>query len=57
MAIVKGAGMVMKAIIEEADVETAARMQELSLAEGALPKHLHTAMFTSSTDNRMLTVR
>ena len=33
MAIVKGAGLVMKAIIEEGDPETAARMQELSLAE------------------------
>ena len=33
MAIVKGAGLVMKAIVEEADSETAARMQELALAE------------------------
>lgn len=33
MAIVKGAGLVMKAIIEEGDSETAARMQELALAE------------------------
>merc|ERR1719322_278684 len=41
LAIVKGAGLVMKAIIEEGDSETAARMQELALAEGALPRHLH----------------
>ena len=33
LAIVKGAGLVMKAIIEEADSETAAKMQELALAE------------------------
>lgn len=33
MAIVKGAGMVMKAIIEEGDSETAAHMQDLALAE------------------------
>lgn len=32
-------------------------MQDLALSEGALPKHLHTAMFTASTDNRMLTIR
>ena len=57
MAIVKGAGLVMKAIIEEGDSEIAAKMQELALAEGALPKHLHTAMFTQSMDNRMLTNR
>ncbi|KAI0215551.1 DnaJ-like subfamily C member 13 [Lamellibrachia satsuma] len=57
MAIVKGAGMVMKAIIEEGDAEVAANMQELALSEGSLPRHLHTAMFTQSTDSRMLTVR
>ncbi|ESP01913.1 hypothetical protein LOTGIDRAFT_180237 [Lottia gigantea] len=57
MAIVKGAGMVMKAIIEEGDAEIAAKMQDLALAEGALPKHLHTAMFTQSNDSRMLTNR
>jgi len=32
-------------------------MQELALAEGALPRHIHTALFTSSLDNRMLTHR
>ncbi|CAH1789259.1 unnamed protein product [Owenia fusiformis] len=57
MAIVKGAGMVMKAIIEEGDPEIAAKMQELALAEGALPRHLHTAMYTQSTDGRQLTLR
>ncbi|XP_052814797.1 dnaJ homolog subfamily C member 13-like isoform X2 [Mya arenaria] len=56
-AIVKGAGLVMKAIIEEGDAEIAAKMQDLALAEGALPKHLHSAMFTQSADNRMLTNR
>ncbi|BFZ15550.1 hypothetical protein BsWGS_18589 [Bradybaena similaris] len=57
MAVVKGAGLVMKAIIEEGDAEIAAKMQDLSLSEGALPKHLHTSMFTQSTDSRMLTNR
>ncbi|XP_059584765.1 dnaJ homolog subfamily C member 13 isoform X1 [Alligator mississippiensis] len=57
MAIVKGAGLVMKAIIEEGDKEIATKMQDLALSEGALPRHLHTAMFTVSTDQRMLTNR
>ncbi|XP_033022077.1 dnaJ homolog subfamily C member 13 isoform X3 [Lacerta agilis] len=57
MAIVKGAGLVMKAIIEEGDKEIATKMQDLALSEGALPRHLHTAMFTISTDQRMLTNR
>lgn len=57
MAIVKGAGLVMKAIIEEGDKEIAAKMQELALSEGALPHHLHTALFTMSLDQRMLANR
>uniref|UniRef100_A0A3B5MEI1 J domain-containing protein n=1 Tax=Xiphophorus couchianus TaxID=32473 RepID=A0A3B5MEI1_9TELE len=57
MAIVKGAGLVMKAIIEEGDKEIATKMQELALSEGALPRHLHTSLFTVSTDQRMLTNR
>ena len=42
---------------QEGDQETATKMQELALAEGALPRHLHTALFTSSADNRLLTHR
>lgn len=58
IAIVKGAGMVMKAVIEEGNEEIASRMQDLALAEGALPRHLHTALFTINTnDNRLLTNR
>ncbi|KAJ8336734.1 hypothetical protein SKAU_G00379540 [Synaphobranchus kaupii] len=57
LAIVKGAGLVMKAIIEEGDEEMASKMQELALSEGALPRHLHTSMFTVSSDHRMLTNR
>ncbi|RNA25242.1 dnaJ -like protein, partial [Brachionus plicatilis] len=57
MAIVKGAGMIMKALIEEGKPELAARMQELSLSEGAMPRHLHTAMFSHSLDARVLTMR
>uniref|UniRef100_A0A3P9HA59 DnaJ heat shock protein family (Hsp40) member C13 n=1 Tax=Oryzias latipes TaxID=8090 RepID=A0A3P9HA59_ORYLA len=57
MAIVKGADLVMKAIIEEGDKEIATKMQELALSEGALPRHLHTSLFTISSDQRMLTNR
>ena len=57
LAIVKGAGMIMKALIEEASPEIATRMQQLALSEGALPRHLHTALFTQSIDSRMLTMR
>ena len=57
MAIVKGAGLVMKAIIEEADRGLAMRMQEWALSEGAFPRHLHSALFAQSLDSRVLTNR
>lgn len=43
--------------LQEGDTEIAAKMQNLALAEGALPRHLHTAMYTQSSDNRLLTNR
>ena len=54
LAIVKGAGFVMKAIIEEGDAVMARKMQELALAEGSLPRHLHISLFTPSNDSRYL---
>lgn len=47
----------MRAVIEEGDAEVAARMQDLALAEGALPRHLLTALFIQGTDGRVLTHR
>lgn len=41
-------------LLQEGDEETAAKMQDLALAEGALPRHLHMAMFTKSVDKRLL---
>lgn len=35
----------------------ATKMQDLALAEGALPRHLNTSLFTLSADNRLLTHR
>ena len=32
-------------------------MQQLALTEGALPRHLYTALFTQTTDGRLLTHR
>lgn len=57
LAIVKGAGLVMRAVIEEGEAEVAARMQDLALAEGALPRHLLTALFTEASDSRLITHR
>ncbi|XP_031784415.1 dnaJ homolog subfamily C member 13 isoform X2 [Nasonia vitripennis] len=57
LAIVKGAGLIMRAIIEEGAQEVSAKMQELALAEGALPRHLLNSLFTTGTDGRLLTHR
>lgn len=57
LAIVKGAGLVIKAIIQEGDPNVSKRMQELSLAEGALMKHMHIGLFSQSKDGRTVGVQ
>lgn len=57
LAIVKGAGLVIKAIILEGDTNVSRRMQELSLAEGALMKHLHIGLYSQFKDGRTLGVQ
>ena len=57
LAIVKGAGLVMKAIIEEGTADISSKMQELALAEGALLRHLHIALYSISSDGRFLPVQ
>lgn len=57
MTIVKGAGLVMKAIIEESTREVAKKMQIMSLTEGAFLKHLELALFSSGKDFRVLANR
>lgn len=57
LAVVKGAGLIMRALIEEGEASVAAKMQNLALSEGALPKHLLTALFTQATDGRLLAHR
>lgn len=57
MAVVKGAGLVMRALIEEGDATVATHMQSLALAEGALPRHLLSALYTHAVDGRVLAHR
>lgn len=57
LAIVKGAGLVIKAIIQEGEPNVSKRMQELSLAEGALMKHLHIGLFSQCRDGRTMSVQ
>lgn len=45
MAIVRGAGLVMRALVEEGAGGVGSKMQALSLAEAALPRHLLTALY------------
>lgn len=53
----QGAGLVMKAVIEEGENDIPMRMQLLALTEGALPRHLYTALFIQTSDGRLLTHR
>ncbi|CAL8068163.1 unnamed protein product [Calicophoron daubneyi] len=57
LAIVRGAGMVMRALIEEGGEDVAREMRSLSLTEGALLYHLLTACFTQGKDSRSLAIR
>lgn len=56
-AIVKGAGLLMRTIIEEAPPAILERMQALALSEGAFLSHLNTALFTDSSQARLATNR
>lgn len=44
-------------MIEEGESDIPTRMQLLALTEGALPHHLFTALFTQTSDGRLLTHR
>nr|VZI16997.1 unnamed protein product [Spirometra erinaceieuropaei] len=58
LAIIKGAGLVMRALIEEAPDVIVAELRQMSLAEGALLQHLSTACFSNcSRDPRGLVLR
>lgn len=53
LAIVKGAGLVMRALIEEGDANVANQMQTLALDEAALCRHLLVALYTPVNDSTM----
>lgn len=53
LAIVKGAGLVMRALIEEGEQTVATQMQTLALDEAALCRHLLVALYTPSNDPTM----
>lgn len=53
LAIVKGAGLVMRALIEEGDANVANQMQTLALDEAALCRHLLVALYTPLDDSTM----
>lgn len=57
VAIVKGAGLVMKALIEEGQGTIGREMQDMALKEGALIRHLLNALFVHTNDPRLLTLR
>lgn len=50
LAIVKGAGLVLRAIIEEGETAVATQMQTLALDEAALCRHLLVALYTPTDD-------
>ena len=58
MTIVKCAGLLMRALVEESEPALAGRMQHWALSEGAFPKHLHSALFAvTALDTRLLAHR
>ncbi|XP_017066190.1 dnaJ homolog subfamily C member 13 isoform X2 [Drosophila eugracilis] len=57
LAIVKGAGLVLRAIIEEGELQVAQQMQALALDEAALCRHLLVALYTPSNDPTQTTQR
>ena len=54
MTIVKGAGLVMRALIEESTPDVSRSMQLLSLTEGAFLTHLQLALLSTGNDLRVL---
>lgn len=57
LAIVKGAGLVMRALIDEASEELVAQLRQMALVEGALLQHIAIACFANTNDPRNLVLR
>uniref|UniRef100_A0A8D8R647 DnaJ homolog subfamily C member 13 n=1 Tax=Cacopsylla melanoneura TaxID=428564 RepID=A0A8D8R647_9HEMI len=46
LSIIKGAGLIMRALIEEGEADVSGRLQHLALCEAALPRHLLSALYS-----------
>ena len=59
LSVVRGAGLIMKCIIEEGgDIpDLVAKMQRCALVEGATLRHLHAALYTKNTTKRQVMFR
>uniref|UniRef100_A0A0R3TA83 J domain-containing protein n=1 Tax=Rodentolepis nana TaxID=102285 RepID=A0A0R3TA83_RODNA len=61
LTIVKGAGLVMRALIDEASEELVAQLRQMALVEGAILQHISIACFTAAdsttADPRNLVLR
>ena len=53
----KGAGLVMRALIDEASEELVAQLRQMALVEGALLQHIGIACFANTNDPRNLVLR
>ena len=49
VSFITGAGLLMRAVVEEGDEQLSARMQHLALSEAALPRHLLIALYTKKS--------
>ncbi|CAB4061599.1 DNAJC13 [Lepeophtheirus salmonis] len=54
LTIVKGAGLIVKALIEEGSPEVSQKMQRLSLTEGSILIHLSRALYTEQQNRTFL---
>eukprot|EP01107_Rhizomastix_libera_P008652 TRINITY_DN239_c0_g1_i5.p1 TRINITY_DN239_c0_g1~~TRINITY_DN239_c0_g1_i5.p1 ORF type:complete len:2272 (+),score=570.58 TRINITY_DN239_c0_g1_i5:31-6816(+) len=56
LSVVRGAGMIMKSIIEEGSdlKDMVSKMQMSALMEGATLRHLHSALYTKNTNSRQI---
>ncbi|CAH8634236.1 unnamed protein product [Heterobilharzia americana] len=57
LAIVRGGGMIMRALIEEGGTDVAKDLRNLALTEGALIHHFWIACFTQGKDPRSLAIQ
>eukprot|EP01135_Chromosphaera_perkinsii_P007978 Nk52_evm50s1073 gene=Nk52_evmTU50s1073 len=57
IAVVRGAGMIMRSLIEEGDKAISDKMKYSALAEAAILKHIHNAIYIEGSDYRQYQYR